>query len=147
MAKQQAFQRRTPRQARAQVTYDSILQAAIQILERSGADALNTNAVAERAGVSIGTLYQYFPDKESILLAAARRELASPQPGLATALLDALSRVLESLIGGKPARVRRRGARIAAELSVNETVLKMESVLGWLLPQPALRPIALRTRR
>ena len=147
MAKHQAFQRRRPRQARSQVTYDSILQAAIQILERSGPDALNTNAIAERAGVSIGTLYQYFPDREAILLAAARRELADPQPGLAAALLNALSRVLESLLGSKPARVRRRGARAAAALRANETVLKMESVLGWLSPQPALQPIALRTRR
>ena len=147
MAKRQAFQRRRPRQARAQVTYDSILQAAIQILERSGPDALNTNAIAERAGVSIGTLYQYFPDREAILLAAARRELADPQPGLAAALLDALSRVLESLLGGKPARVRRQGARAAIVQRTQDSVVKMEAVLGWLIPQPASRPIAVRARR
>ena len=147
MAKHQAFQRRKPQQARSQVTYDSILQAAIQILQRSGPDALNTNAIAERAGVSIGTLYQYFPDREAILLAAARRELADPQPGLAAALLDALAHVLESLLGSKSVRVRRQGTRAAMVQSTQDSVVKMVAVLGWLIPQPSLQPIALRTRR
>ena len=72
MKKPVDLQRRRPKQARALVTVDSILEAAVQILERSGAQALNTNNVAERAGVSIGTLYQYFPDRNAILLAIAK---------------------------------------------------------------------------
>ncbi len=145
MKKHEEFQRRKPKQARAQVTYDSILQAAVQLLERAGPDGLNTNAVAERAGVSIGTLYQYFPDKESILLAVARRELADPQLGLAAVLLEALARALESLLGAGPERVRRHRMRGAA--IVRDAVSKMEAVLGWTMPLPALRPAAARTRR
>src|SRR5579871_6369668 len=53
-------ERRRPRQARSRATWEAIVEAASQILERRGPDALNTNAIAERAGVSIGTLYQYF---------------------------------------------------------------------------------------
>ena len=52
-----------------------ILEATAQILEAGGLPAFTTNAVAERAGVSIGTLYQYFADKNAILLALARQQM------------------------------------------------------------------------
>ncbi|KAF0105912.1 MAG: TetR family transcriptional regulator [Rhodospirillaceae bacterium] len=67
--------RRTPRQARATETVASIVEAAAQILEKGGLAAFTTNAVAERAGVSIGTLYQYFTDKNALLIALARGEM------------------------------------------------------------------------
>ncbi len=95
-----ANQRRSPKQARAKATWEAIVEAAAQILERGGPSALNTNAVAERAGVSIGTLYQYFADKQSILLAAAEREARRNEPGLAArsrALLQAVMDLLASL--------------------------------------------------
>lgn len=63
--------RKRPTQARAQVTVDAILRAAAHILRTQGWDACNTNAVAKRAGVSIGSLYQYFPSKEALLAAIA----------------------------------------------------------------------------
>jgi AcrR family transcriptional regulator len=66
--------RKIPRQSRAQDTVDVVLEAAAQLLEASGEAGFNTNAVAERAGVSIGALYRYFPDKQSILRALALRE-------------------------------------------------------------------------
>lgn len=53
---------------------DFILEAAAQVLEAAGEAGFNTNAVAARAGVSIGTLYRYFPDKAAILRALAMRE-------------------------------------------------------------------------
>jgi AcrR family transcriptional regulator len=68
--------RRIPRQARATQTAAAILEGASQILEMGGLPACTTNAVAERAGVSIGTLYQYFADKNAILLALAKQEIA-----------------------------------------------------------------------
>lgn len=68
--------RKVPAQARAKRTVDHILEAALQLLERDGEQGFNTNAVAERAGVSIGTLYRYYPDKHAILAALARREMA-----------------------------------------------------------------------
>lgn len=61
--------RRQPVQARAQRTLQAIVQAAAQILVKEGEAALTTNRIAERAGVSIGTLYQYFPDKQAVLRA------------------------------------------------------------------------------
>jgi len=69
--------RRTPRQARANQTAAAILEGAAQILETGGLAAFTTNAVAERAGVSIGTLYQYFADKDAVLLALAKQEMAA----------------------------------------------------------------------
>ena len=66
--------RKSPTQARAEHTVDAILEAAAQILQSDGEERLNTNRIAERAGFSIGTLYQYFADKEAIVAALAERE-------------------------------------------------------------------------
>lgn len=66
--------RKQPTQPRAVETVACILEAAAQILEVSGRAGFNTNAVAERAGVSIGSLYQYFPGKDALLIALMRRE-------------------------------------------------------------------------
>lgn len=66
--------RKRPRQQRAEETVACIIEAAAQVLEASGRSAFNTNAVAERAGVSIGSLYQYFPGKEALLIALMQRE-------------------------------------------------------------------------
>lgn len=88
----QPLKRRVPRQARALEKIELILEAAIRLLERDGLDSLTTNALAEMAGVSIGTLYQYFPDKNAVLSALADREMA----GLS-------SRILENMQGPAPA--------------------------------------------
>jgi AcrR family transcriptional regulator len=63
--------RKKPTQARAQHTVEAILRATAHILRTAGWDACNTNAVAKRAGVSIGSLYQYFPSKEALVAALA----------------------------------------------------------------------------
>jgi AcrR family transcriptional regulator len=65
--------RKSPRQARAKVTHDVILEAAAHIIARGGLAAFNTNAVAARAGVSIGSLYQYFANKDALMVALIRR--------------------------------------------------------------------------
>ena len=54
-------------QARAQETIDVILEATAQLLKEKGVKTISTNKIVEKAGVSIGTLYQYFPSKESVL--------------------------------------------------------------------------------
>ncbi|MBB4124502.1 TetR/AcrR family transcriptional regulator [Martelella radicis] len=64
-----------PRQARAEATVDAIFEATIQLLTRAGADSLTTTRVAERAGVSVGTLYQYFPNKQALIYALNERYL------------------------------------------------------------------------
>jgi AcrR family transcriptional regulator len=71
--------RRTPRQARAQSKVEAIFEATVQILQREGTAAVNTNRIAERAGVSVSTIYQYFRNKDELLLALARRELGLHQ--------------------------------------------------------------------
>ena len=63
--------RKRPTQARAQNTVEAILRATAHILRTEGWDACNTNVVARRAGVSIGSLYQYFPSKEALVSALA----------------------------------------------------------------------------
>jgi AcrR family transcriptional regulator len=76
--KQPATPRKRPLQARSRETYTAILEATARILEAQGLEAANTNAIAERAGVSVGSLYQYFPDKAAIfaeLIIAAETEL------------------------------------------------------------------------
>jgi AcrR family transcriptional regulator len=80
--------RRIPRQQRAAETVAAILEGAAQILEAGGLAAFTTNAVAERAGVSIGTLYQYFADKDALMQAIAERELKTTFSRIAATLSD-----------------------------------------------------------
>ncbi|MBP6013989.1 MAG: TetR/AcrR family transcriptional regulator [Alphaproteobacteria bacterium] len=114
--------RRRPKQTRSRATQDLIFEAATQILEREGERAFNTNRLAERAGVSVGTIYQYFPNKEAILIAMARREQERLE--LDTARLagrDVMRLSIRRLIWvleGKPATRRAIvRASIAGELS------------------------------
>ena len=65
-----------PSQARSIATFASILDAATEIIVERGVQGLNTNAVAERAGVNIGTVYHYFPDKTAILVELFRIDQA-----------------------------------------------------------------------
>lgn len=115
-------QRKIPRQSRARASVEAIFEAAAQIVERDGPAALTTNAIAARAGVSIGTLYQYFANREAILIAMGRREIErleaevarhlaqgphpqGPHPGDGTAARPAV-RALLNAFGGRH-RVRR----------------------------------------
>jgi AcrR family transcriptional regulator len=67
--------RKQPRQGRAKVTRDAIIEGAAQIVARDGLAGFNTNAVAQRAGVSIGSLYQYFPNKDALMAALIRHQI------------------------------------------------------------------------
>jgi AcrR family transcriptional regulator len=68
--------RKLPAQARSAATVSAVLEAAARILERYGFEGYTTNAVAERAGVSIGSFYQYFPNKDALTVALIQREAA-----------------------------------------------------------------------
>lgn len=68
--------RKSPTQSRSIYTVDAILIAASDILERFGFDRYTTNEIAARAGVSIGSLYQYFPGKDAITIALIERDAA-----------------------------------------------------------------------
>jgi AcrR family transcriptional regulator len=88
--------RKTPRQARSEATVESIFDATIQVLLAGGVARLTTTRVAERAGVSVGTMYQYFPHKQALLHAVLKRHLEG--------VVDAVE-----LAGGKC-----RGQKVAA---------------------------------
>ena len=84
--------RKKPTQARSRATVEAILVAAAQVLRRQGYAAATTDRIAERAGVSVGSLYQYFPNKDAILVALTERHIdagfALVRELLATALTD-----------------------------------------------------------
>ena len=65
--------KKRPKQARSQVMVETLLQATTRILRREGRESLTTNRIAEVAGVSVGSLYQYFPNKESLVNALRQR--------------------------------------------------------------------------
>jgi AcrR family transcriptional regulator len=67
--------RKSPVQARSAASVDAILEATIQVLLNMGKERLTTTRVALRAGVSVGTLYQYFPNKRALLQAVLKRHL------------------------------------------------------------------------
>ncbi|WP_210189085.1 TetR/AcrR family transcriptional regulator [Bradyrhizobium sp. Rc3b] len=78
--------RKTPAQTRAALTVDTILEGAADILERYGFDGYTTNEIAARAGVSIGSLYQYFPNKDAVTIALIERETTSMVDAVLAAL-------------------------------------------------------------
>ena len=71
--------RKNPQQARSKQTVDTIIDATTQILEKEGSTRLTTNYLASKSGFSIGTIYQYFPNREAILLALIARQRAAVQ--------------------------------------------------------------------
>lgn len=90
--------RKSPKQARAKATVAAILQATARILDRDGLEKFNTNRVAEVAGVSIGTLYQYFPTKEAILTDIIRQKRAQLLSGLTAAIQEMQQETFEQTL-------------------------------------------------
>lgn len=81
--------RKTPQQSRSAVTVEAIHTACIQVLLSDGVGRLTTTRVAERAGVSVGTMYQYYPHKQALLFAIVERQLDL----IVTAMLGAAERL------------------------------------------------------
>lgn len=79
--------RKRPRQAHATATLDAIFEATIQLLVAEGPHCLTTTRVAARAGVSVGTMYQYFPHKQALLYALNERYLEALSEKVETACL------------------------------------------------------------
>jgi AcrR family transcriptional regulator len=90
--------RRKPKQYRAHQTVEAILHAVIRILKRGGFDAITTNRIAEVAGVSIGSVYQYFPDKRAIFVALHQRHIEQIDRLVETKLIENAASPLEQLI-------------------------------------------------
>ncbi|MGK6353876.1 TetR/AcrR family transcriptional regulator [Sphingomonas sp. DT-207] len=78
--------RKTPQQARSTATVEAIHTATIQVLLADGAVGLTTTRVAERAGVSVGTMYQYFPHKQALLFAILERQLQTIEKSMMAAV-------------------------------------------------------------
>ena len=92
--------RRKPSQDRAQVTVTAILEAAAEILVKAGYAKASTNMVAARAGVSIGSLYQYFPNKDALFVALIEDHIRDIHPKMEAliGILDDHSLPLESVM-------------------------------------------------
>jgi AcrR family transcriptional regulator len=104
--------RKTPVQARATVTVEAISEATVQVLLSLGTERLTTTRVASRAGVSVGTLYQYFPNKRSLLFAVLEDHLGKVTKEVEDAceharhkpLAEMIKEVVEVFVDAKIAR-------------------------------------------
>jgi AcrR family transcriptional regulator len=126
--------RRMPTQERAQRTIETLFDATLQLVEQEGEAGLTTNRIAEKAGFSVGTLYQYFPTKEALLLALIHRERRLAMAEIETLLeraiqerahprdtLRAMVRVLIRSFGCGP-RLRRAMVKLAWRMDHHENI-------------------------
>jgi AcrR family transcriptional regulator len=90
--------RRRPQQHRAHQTVDAVLDGVVRILKREGVSAVTTNRIAEVAGVSIGSIYQYFPDRRAIFVALHQRHIDEIDNVIKTTLIDHATSSMEKLI-------------------------------------------------
>jgi AcrR family transcriptional regulator len=152
--------RRAPTQSRAQATVEVIVEAAGQLLVEHGRAGVTTNKVADRAGVSIGSLYQYFSGKESIfgalqdkhrgqvmpLIAQTLRSLADPKVDLVEAIIT-LMRTMASVHQSAPARMRALAEDLHEATSPTELAMLVDATASILSkrsgrPAACLRPVA-----
>ncbi len=90
--------RKSPVQARSAASVDAILQATLQVLLSVGKERLTTTRVARRAGVSVGTLYQYFPNKSALLQAALKRHLSAVTDAIELACEQQTGKTLRQMV-------------------------------------------------
>lgn len=107
------YPRKRPVQARARATVDAMIEAAARILADEGPSGLSTNRIAEIAGVSIGSLYQYFPSKEAIAAALVEDMLARDRELVARTLADSREVELRAALHGLVAAICRRQHAVA----------------------------------
>ncbi|MBS0447868.1 MAG: TetR family transcriptional regulator [Proteobacteria bacterium] len=92
--------RKRPSQSRSAHTVDAILDATARILVERGYAGTSTNAVAERAGVSVGSLYQYFPNKDALIAALHTRHIERMKAVIEAALARAMDTNLDDGLAG-----------------------------------------------
>src|SRR5579864_4857779 len=93
--------RKLPSQKRSQDTVAALLEATARVLERDGFDRASTNRIAEAAGVSIGSLYQYFPSKEALVAALVERHMAE----MRRVLVEEMDRLAQAPLAEAVARM------------------------------------------
>ena len=145
--KQPLEPRKQPQQARSMATVSAILEGVAQVLETDGFEKMTTTRVAERAGTSVGTLYQYFPSKDALLVAVVEAKMALIDRALstifdlpATAPLDEHVRVMiVALIDEKKRRPRlnaelaRQVPRLAQQRLITRTLDRAHGMVRALL--------------
>jgi AcrR family transcriptional regulator len=130
---------REPRQERSRYKVQLIFEAAIRLLEKGGVEALTTNAIAESAGVSIGTLYQFFPNKEAILDSLADREFAEMSNRVTQVMQDTSIATTNARIAAVVQAVAasygtRRGAhRLVMEYSLTKGSSRLSPLLAEMI--------------
>jgi AcrR family transcriptional regulator len=100
--------RKEPKQRRSQATVEAILGAAARVLAQESLAGFNTNRVAEVAGVSVGSLYQYFPNKAALVVALIEREH------------EALAQALEGTVAASAAQTLDDGLGELARLAIDQ---------------------------
>src|SRR3954466_10116872 len=88
LARTRTLPRKAAAQERSKATVDAILQATARILVKEGYDRASTNRIAEAAGVSIGSLYQYFPSKEALVATLIERHMDEMMAIVRDAMVD-----------------------------------------------------------
>jgi len=119
--------RKTPIQARSNASVDAILQATIQVLVSVGKERLTTTRVAARAGVSVGTLYQYFPNKSALLQACLRHHMEQVRRSIETVctqhsgdrLLDMGTALIHAYLAAKMQDVKASAALYAVSSDID----------------------------
>lgn len=146
--------RKSPSQARAAQTVATILEGAADILDRTGLEGYTTNAIAAHAGVSIGSLYQYFPTKDAITVALIERETAGmAQEAIAALVVPDRHAALQQLVEVAVRYQLRRPKlarlldfeqeRLATMLPRSENALSVHAALtDFLAAWPSLAPAA-----
>ncbi|MAB12471.1 TetR/AcrR family transcriptional regulator [Parvibaculum sp.] len=124
-----------PRQRRAKATYRSLLAAAQQILSEAGLEALNSNAIVERAGLTAPTFYRYFEDKHAILAVLGRELMEAQNAALGESSVD-----MSEEPGAQLVRTRELLRRT---LEITETFEGGYALIVSLRAIPSLRPIRL----
>jgi AcrR family transcriptional regulator len=147
--------RRRAKQARSRQTIAVVLEAAAQVLQREGYARATTNRIAEIAGVSIGTIYQYFGAKDEIFDALIRREIDGLQKRLRAAtpdprepLADTLSRVLRMLVRAQPEApsLFRSLEQVPHALFRRRVAAARENIVAWVRDLLALHRKDLRVQ-
>lgn len=123
--------RKTPTQERALRTVEALLDATAQVLVAEGWHKTTTNKVAERAGTSIGTLYEYFPSKESLVTAVIER--------LSERLLARMLQTMDQAIAGAQEDAPRRWFGMMVDLLETEAplvrVIATQVPFTWEIPR------------
>ena len=143
--------RKQPKQARSEASVIALVEAAARILERFGPKGFSTNSVAELAGVSIGSLYQYFPNKEALLGALIVRETNILIAEAEAALHEPTGHAaLETLIQACAAHQMRRPAlarlldfeeaRLPLDADTKQVGARFQATVERLLRRPDLPP-------